>query len=139
MSARDATAEAKAASAGGTEAPAGPAGDALPPEVAAPAAQAGPPAGVDACLHLDPDTRRDTSLRLKSARGHLDGIVRMLDDPSVYCVDVLKQIKAVQGALARASDVVLRSHVRDHVATASERGDTEAIVSELMDALKYRA
>ncbi|NBC96905.1 MAG: metal-sensing transcriptional repressor [Deinococcus-Thermus bacterium] len=89
-------------------------------------------------MHLDPDTRRDTSLRLKSARGHLDGIVRMLDDPSVYCVDVLKQIKAVQGALARASDVVLRSHVRDHVATASERGDTEAIVGELMDALKYR-
>jgi len=139
VSARDAAAtEAKVASAGGTEASAGPVGDALPSEVAAPAAQAGPPPGVDACLHLDPDTRRDTSLRLKSARGHLDGIVRMLDDPSVYCVDVLKQIKAVQGALARASDVVLRSHVRDHVATASERGDTEAIVGELMDALKYR-
>jgi DNA-binding FrmR family transcriptional regulator len=138
VSARDATAEAKVASAAGTDAPAGPSADALPPEVSAPSAQPGPPPGVDACLHLDPDTRRDTSLRLKSARGHLDGIVRMLDDPSVYCVDVLKQIKAVQGALARASDVVLRSHVRDHVATASERGDTEAIVGELMDALKYR-
>lgn len=91
------------------------------------------------CLHLDPDTRADAALRLKSARGHLDGIVRMLEDPDVYCVDVLKQIKAVQGALSRVNGKVLRAHVRDHVATASERGDTDAIVDELMEALKYRA
>lgn len=89
-------------------------------------------------LHLDPETRRDASLRLKSARGHLDGVVRMLDDPEVYCVDVLKQIKAVQGALTRVNRAVLRAHVRDHVATASERGDADAIVEELMEALKYR-
>lgn len=108
-------------------------------ETAAPApAPTGPAPGVHDCLHLDDATRRDASLRLKSARGHLDGIVRMLDDPGVYCVDVLKQIKAVQGALSRANALVLRSHVRDHVATASQRGDTEAIVDELMEALKYR-
>lgn len=91
------------------------------------------------CLHLDPDTRADAALRLKSARGHLDGIVRMLEDPDVYCVDVLKQVKAVQGALSRVNGKVLRAHVRDHVATASERGDTDAVVDELMEALKYRA
>jgi DNA-binding FrmR family transcriptional regulator len=113
------------------------------PVAPAPGAEAAPPAtgpapGVHDCLHLDDATRRDASLRLKSARGHLDGIVRMLDDPGVYCVDVLKQIKAVQGALSRANALVLRSHVRDHVATASQRGDTEAIVDELMEALKYR-
>lgn len=114
------------------------------PEPAAEAASA--EGGVDGhpgdqpldCLHLDPATRRDAILRLKGARGHLDGIVRMLDDPGVYCVDVLKQIKAVQGALSRANSMVLRAHVRDHVATASERGDTEAVVDELMEALKYR-
>ena len=89
-------------------------------------------------LHLDPATREDVQLRLKSARGHLDGILRMLADPDVYCVDILKQVKAVQGALARGSDAVLRSHIRDHVATASQRGDTEHIVTELMEALKYR-
>ncbi|MDZ7799472.1 MAG: metal-sensitive transcriptional regulator [Trueperaceae bacterium] len=102
-------------------------------------AREGSAPGVADCLHLDPDTRRDASLRLKSARGHLDGIVRMLEDPEVYCVDVLKQIKAVQGALTRANGTVLRAHVRDHVATASTRGDTDAIVDELMEALKYRA
>ena len=91
-----------------------------------------------ATLHLDPEVRRDASLRLRSARGHIDGIVRMLEDPGVYCVDVLKQVQAVQGALSRVSERVLRAHVRDHVVTASERGDVDALVDELMEALKYR-
>ncbi len=90
-------------------------------------------------LHLDEEVRRDADLRLRSARGHLDGIVRMLEDPGVYCVDVLKQIKAVQGALSRVSENVLRSHIRDHVVTAAERGDIDRTVDELMAALKYRA
>ena len=109
---------------------------AAPPDTAPPDAAAHE--GLD-CMHLDPATRKDAALRLKSARGHLDGIVRMLENPDVYCVDVLKQIKAVQGALSRANGMVLRAHVRDHVATASERGDTDAVVDELMEALKYRA
>ena len=103
-----------------------------------PGANDGPAEGVHEHLHLDDATRRDAILRLKTARGHLDGIVRMLEDPSVYCVDVLKQVKAVQGGLAGVTGAVLRAHVRDHVATASQRGDTDAVVDELMDALKYR-
>ncbi len=90
------------------------------------------------CLHLDSETRKDASLRLKNAKGHLEGILRMLEDEQVYCVDVLKQVKAVQGALAKVNEKVLRSHIRDHVVTASERGDSEAIVDELMEAMKYK-
>ena len=90
-------------------------------------------------MHLDPTTRQDATRRLKSAKGHLEGVLRMLEDPNVYCVDVLKQVKAVQGALSKVNDQVLRSHIRDHVVTAAERGDAEAIVEELMEALKYQA
>jgi CsoR family transcriptional regulator, copper-sensing transcriptional repressor len=91
------------------------------------------------CLHLDPATRLDAVRRLKSVRGHVEGVLRMLDDPDVYCVDVLKQVSAVQGALRKVSDHVLRAHVRDHVATAALRGDTDHVVDELMEALKYKA
>lgn len=62
----------------------------------------------------------------------------MLEDEGVYCVDVLKQIKAVQGALDRVGEMVLKSHLREHVATAQTRGDVDEIVEELMEALKYR-
>lgn len=90
------------------------------------------------CLHLDADARRDAGRRLDSVRGHVEGILRMLDDEGVYCVEVLKQIKAVQGALDKVGALVLDAHLRDHVATAAGRGDAEAIVAELMEVLKYR-
>lgn len=93
----------------------------------------------DTCLHLDAEVRQDAVRRLKSAKGHLEGVLRMLDDEGVYCVDVLKQVKAVQGARSKVNERVLRAHIRDHVATAALRSDSETIVDKLMEALKYQA
>ena len=90
------------------------------------------------CLHLDPATRQDAVGRLKSVRGHVEGVLRMLEDEHVYCVDVLKQVSAVQGAVRKVSEAILRSHIRDHVVTAASRGDADQIVEELMEALKYK-
>jgi DNA-binding FrmR family transcriptional regulator len=89
-------------------------------------------------LRLDTKTRENTLRRLLSIKGHVEGILKMLQDEKVYCVDVLKQIKAVNGALDKVGGLVLRSHLQDHVVTAHERGDTDEIVEELMEVLKYR-
>jgi len=89
-------------------------------------------------LRLDAGAREDARRRLLSIRGHVEGILRMLESETVYCVDVLKQIKAVDGALDKVGDIILRSHLRDHVVTAHERGDEGRIVDELMEVLKYR-
>ena len=64
--------------------------------------------------------------------------MRMLEDESTYCVDALKQIKAVTGALDKVGALVLQSHLKDHVVTAAQRGDVDQIVAELMEVLKYR-
>ena len=53
-------------------------------------------------------------------------------------MDVLKPVEEVEGAFDRVGEMVLRAHLKDHVATAHERGDVEEIVEELMEALKYR-
>jgi DNA-binding FrmR family transcriptional regulator len=74
--------------------------------------------------------------RLKTARGHLDGIVRMVEDDA-YCPDVMKQLAAVQGSLERANRLVLRNHLETCVATAMREGRVEEIVDELMEALRY--
>ncbi|MGB7756778.1 MAG: metal-sensitive transcriptional regulator [Salinisphaera sp.] len=92
----------------------------------------------DAHLALDPAVREDARSRLRSIRGHVEGLLRMLERDDVYCVDALKQIKAVNGALAKTGDMILRCHLKHHVVTAHERGDDDAIVAELMDILKYR-
>lgn len=89
-------------------------------------------------LRLDPTVREDARRRLLSIRGHVEGVLRMLEDEQVYCVDVLKQLKAVTGALTKVGDLVLRSHLQNHVVTAHERGDTDQVVTELMEVLKYR-
>lgn len=46
-------------------------------------------------------TRDRARNRLLNARGHLDAVVRMLDD-DVYCSDVLHQLSAVSGAIEGA-------------------------------------
>jgi DNA-binding FrmR family transcriptional regulator len=74
--------------------------------------------------------------RLKTARGHLDAVVRMVEDDA-YCPDVMKQISAVQGSLERANRLVLRRHLETCVARAMSEGRTEEIVDELMEALRF--
>ena len=80
--------------------------------------------------------RRAVLNRLKTARGHLDAVVRMVEDDS-YCPDVMKQLSAVQGSLERASRIVLRNHLETCVAAAMAAGRTDEIVDELMEALRY--
>lgn len=74
--------------------------------------------------------------RLKTARGHLDGVIRMVAEDA-YCPDVMKQLAAVQGLLEATSRVVFRNHLETCVAQAMREGRTEQIVDELMETLKY--
>ncbi|MFN2506073.1 MAG: metal-sensitive transcriptional regulator [Acidimicrobiales bacterium] len=74
--------------------------------------------------------------RLKTARGHLDAVVRMVEDET-YCPEIMKQLSAVQGSLERANRIVLRNHLETCVAAAMQSGRTSEIVDELMEALRY--
>lgn len=74
--------------------------------------------------------------RLKTVRGHLDGIVRMVDD-EVYCVDIMKQISAVQSSLERANRLVLKNHLETCFSEAVREGRGRAAVAELVDAVKF--
>jgi len=71
--------------------------------------------------------------RLRTARGHLDGVIRMVDDDR-YCIDVLHQLSAVQGALERVRREVLEAHLRGCVPEAVAEGRIEDIVDELLTA-----
>lgn len=83
-------------------------------------------------------TEHQTSVlrRLKNARGHLDGVIRMVENDA-YCPDVMKQISAVQGAVQGANRLVLRNHLETCVAEAVKAGRTQEIVDELMEALRF--
>jgi DNA-binding FrmR family transcriptional regulator len=74
--------------------------------------------------------------RLKTARGHLDGIIRMLESDA-YCVDVMKQISAVQSSLERANRVMLHNHLETCFSDAVLDGRGQSAIDELVDAVKF--
>lgn len=55
--------------------------------------------------------------KLKTARGQIDGIIRMIDDDR-YCVDISTQILSAIGLLKKANIDVLNSHIRTCVTDA---------------------
>ncbi|MEO0600098.1 MAG: metal-sensitive transcriptional regulator [Myxococcota bacterium] len=74
-------------------------------------------------------------VRLKRVEGQLSGIRRMVEENG-DCVDVLLQLQAVRGALARVGQLVLRNHVETCVADALHGDDEDeqvARIDDLMD------
>ena len=63
----------------------------------------------------------DALRRLKSVEGHVRGIQRMVEEGS-YCIDVIRQIQAVQAALNKVSQKILDEHLNSCLITAV-RGD----------------
>jgi DNA-binding FrmR family transcriptional regulator len=76
----------------------------------------------------------DIIRRLKSVEGHVRGIGRMVEDDA-YCVDVVKQIHAVQAALKKVTGLVLDRHLHSCVTHAIRGDDAQAkerVLTELM-------
>jgi DNA-binding FrmR family transcriptional regulator len=87
---------------------------------------------------IDDSMKKSVVNRLRSVEGHIRGIERMVEDDA-YCMDILKQIKAVQQALERVSALTLENHLNTCVTTAI-RSDDEVektrVVTEIMDVFK---
>jgi DNA-binding FrmR family transcriptional regulator len=83
-----------------------------------------------------PLAKRDALNRLKTVRGHLDGIIRMVEEDA-YCVDLMKQVSATQASLERVNRLILKNHLETCFAEAVEEGRGQAAVNELVDAVKF--
>lgn len=68
--------------------------------------------------------KRRAASKLKTARGQIDGIIKMLEDDR-YCVDVSTQILSAIGLLKKANIDVLNGHIRSCVATAILQGEEQ--------------
>lgn len=79
------------------------------------------------------DTRK-TGFRLRTARGHLDSVARMVDEDR-YCIDVIHQLSAVQGALDGIKRDIIEAHLQSCVPEAAAEGRMDDIVQELMAAV----
>jgi len=83
----------------------------------------------------------DTLRRLKTIEGHLRGIIRMVEDDA-YCIDVIRQIQAVEAALNKASAQILEGHLNSCVITAvqgNDQAERERVLREITEVFEMSA
>ena len=77
----------------------------------------------------------DVMARLKNAEGHIRGIERMIEQDA-YCIDVIRQIQAVESALNKVSTQILENHLNSCVTTAiqgSNARERERVLKEITE------
>jgi CsoR family transcriptional regulator, copper-sensing transcriptional repressor len=84
---------------------------------------------------IDDTTKAKVQGRLRRIEGQVQGLQRMIADEA-YCVDILLQISAVQGALEQVQKLLLGRHIESCVADAlrsGTRGERQRTIDELVD------
>lgn len=75
--------------------------------------------------------KRQYATRLRRIEGQVRGLARMIEEDT-YCIDVLQQIAAVQGALHKVSLGLISEHLSHCVADAA-RGEDEDHRAAMID------
>ena len=70
---------------------------------------------------------------IKTARGQLEGILKMIDEDQ-YCVDIATQLMAADAIVRKASREVLQAHIKGCVREALEnnQGQGEQKIDEMV-------
>jgi DNA-binding FrmR family transcriptional regulator len=79
--------------------------------------------------------REDTLKRLRNIEGHIRGIQKMVENDA-YCIDLLRQIQAVQAALNKVSTNVLNEHLHSCLITAvrgEDPNERERVLKEITE------
>ena len=81
------------------------------------------------------DTRERILHRLKISKGHIEKVIKMVEDDS-YCIDVLHQMQAVGNAIEETEGVVLENHLKTCAIDAIREGRQEEAIGEIMTIFK---
>src|SRR5882724_926865 len=74
---------------------------------------------------INEETKTKVLGRLRRIEGQVQGLQRMIDGEA-YCVDILLQVSAVQGALEQVEKLLLGRHIESCVADALRTGSKSA-------------
>ena len=72
---------------------------------------------------------------LRNMQGHIRGIQKMVENDA-YCIDLLRQIQAVQAALNKVSTNVLNDHLHSCLITAvrgEDPDERERVLKEITE------
>lgn len=81
------------------------------------------------------DIKASAVKRFNRIEGQVRGIARMVEEDR-YCIDVVTQIAAVQAALRRVEEEILRDHVAtcvEHAVASGNKDEQRKKIAELID------
>lgn len=74
--------------------------------------------------------KEQISRLLRTARGQIDGILRMIEEDA-YCIEISNQVMAAQSVLGRVNREILHAHLEGCVLDAVENGTGEEKMKEI--------
>ena len=77
----------------------------------------------------------EISRLVKTARGQLDGVLRMIEEDR-YCLEISSQIMAAQNVLKRANREVISAHMAGCVRDAESPEEREEKLEEILTLLE---
>jgi len=78
--------------------------------------------------------RKKIERLLKTARGQIDGILRMVEEDR-YCMDISAQVMATDAILRKVNNEIIRAHMKGCVKAAILEGTGDEKIDELMAAV----
>lgn len=86
---------------------------------------------------MDNHVKQEVLNLLKTSKGQITGIIKMVEDDR-YCVDISKQILAVQGLLKKVNMKNIDQHIKHCVKEAIIEGHGDEKINEVIDLIdKY--
>lgn len=73
--------------------------------------------------------------RLKNIEGHIRGVERMIEE-GVYCIDIIRQLQAVEAALSKVNSLILSEHMNSCLITAirgEDMHERERVLNEIIE------
>ena len=83
------------------------------------------------------DTQERITHRLKIAKGHLEKVIKMMEDDA-YCIDVMHQLQAVESGLKETGNLLLENHLKTCVSDAISKGKADEAIAEIMQVFKKK-
>lgn len=78
--------------------------------------------------------KQKVSRLLKTARGQMDGILRMVEEDR-YCIEISQQLMATEAILNKVNKEILTAHLKSCVSRAETEEEREQKVDELVSML----
>jgi len=86
---------------------------------------------------------RDTSIqhtiihRLSIARGQMDTVLAMIKRGD-YCIDIIHQSLAVQAAMRKTDEIILKNHMETCVAKEIKKGNAKEVINEVLKVMEKK-